>query len=334
MSSKLLVVLLNYRTADMTARAADAAVLAMDGLPAEMVIVDNDSQDGSFEALCDHVAQRGWPHVRVLASGWNGGYGAGNNYGMRAGLADGSAPDVYYLLNSDAFPDKDAIRVLYDTLQATPEAGFAGSQIYGSDGATALTAFRFPSWQGDLEAMARSGPVSKLLRAYRVPRDDLTTGVETVDWISGASLMMRRETLEEIGLFDETFFLYFEETDLCRRAAQAGWQTIYVPDSRVQHIGGASTGMNSWKRVPKFWLDSRTHYFIKNHGRAYAALATLAHLTGGLLWHLRRVFQGKPQLDPDRYYRDLIAHDLRVLMPLRDAPKPQVRVLAPLGRDA
>ena len=124
---EVLTIILNYKTAAMTLRSAEAARIAMQDLPGEIVIVDNDSQDGSFETLRDHVASEGWDHVRVLQSGHNGGYGAGNNVGIRAGLSDGSKPGYIYILNSDAFPDQGAIRRLIAHLEATPEAGIAGS---------------------------------------------------------------------------------------------------------------------------------------------------------------------------------------------------------------
>ncbi|TNF22699.1 MAG: glycosyltransferase [Rhodobacteraceae bacterium] len=314
---RLLVVLLNYRTAQMCMRAAEAAVTAMAGLDAEMVIVDNDSGDGSFEELLAFRAARGWPHVRVLASGRNGGFGAGNNFGIRAGRADGQRADYVYILNSDAFPDPVAIRTLLDWCEAHPATGIAGSYIHGTEGEAHLTAFRFPSIAGEFEHSMRFGPVSRLLAHKRVPMD-LPTRPAPVDWLAGASMMLRSEMLDRIGLFDETFFLYFEETDLCLRAARDGWDTIYHPESRVAHVGSVSTGMKDWRRIPQYWLDSRLHYFTKNHGALYAALATAAHVTGGVLWRIRRVIQRKPPADPPHFLRDLLSHALRAAV--RPAP--------------
>lgn len=312
----LLTVILNWRTPEMTLRSAEAALAALEGIKGALVIVDNDSGDGSFERLAAEAEGRGWTtgpqQVRVLQSGRNGGFGAGNNFGIRAGMPDGSPPDYVYLLNSDAFPAKDAIRALLDHLEAHPATGFAGSYIHGPEGEPHRTAFRFPSIPGEFEAQVRFGPVSRLLSRHVVaqPIPEATT---RVDWLAGASLMMRRSVLDRIGLFDETFFLYFEETDLCRRAALAGWPTDYVVESRVAHIGSASTGMKGWTRIPRFWLDSRLHYFRKNHGRAHALLATLATLAGGTLWRLRLLVQRKDRGDPPRYLRDLAAHHLRHL---------------------
>jgi len=309
----LLTVIVNYRTAQMTLRAAEAALREMAEVPGGIVIVDNDSRDGSFEAMTSAVAERGWNRdgrVRVLQSGQNGGFGAGNNTGIRSGLADGSAPDYVYLLNSDAFPDPGSIRRLLEHMQATPSTGLAGSFIHGPDGEPHNTAFRFPSIRGEIEAAARFGPISRAFARHIVamPIPDETC---TVDWVAGASLMIRRSMLDEIGLFDEGFFLYFEETDLCRRARNASWLTDYVRDSAVTHIGSVSTGMKKWDRIPGYWLDSRLRYFVKTHGAPYAAAATLAFLSGAMIWRMRRLLTGHPPLDPTHFLRDLTGHALR-----------------------
>lgn len=305
--STVLCVILNWRTADMTRRAAESALVAMEGIQGAITIVDNDSQDGSFEAL--NTAFAGHPRVRVLQSGRNGGYGAGNNVGIRAGLPDGSAPDYVHILNSDAFPAPDAIAILREYLDAHPDVGFAGSHIHGAEGEPHTTAFRFPSALGELEAAARTGPITRLLRRW-VVAPPLPTTTQPVDWLAGASVMMRRSLLDRIGLFDETFFLYFEETDLCRRAARAGWPTVYVVESRVMHIGSVSTGMKDWARVPDYWFRSRRHYFEKNHGRAYALLATLAHLAGIGIYGLRMLAGRRRAHWPPYFLRDLVRHSL------------------------
>jgi len=111
----ILAVILNYRTPDMTLEAAESALRELEGLNGELVIVDNNSGDGSFEAIQAEVIARQWP-VRVVQSGHNGGFGAGNNFGMRSGLSTGQDPDFYYILNSDAFPDAGSIRALRDYL--------------------------------------------------------------------------------------------------------------------------------------------------------------------------------------------------------------------------
>lgn len=333
----LLTVILNWRTPDMTLRSAEAALAALDGIEGALTIVDNCSGDGSFERMSAEVAARGWDQgpqrVRVLQSGRNGGFGAGNNYGIRAGLPDGTRPDYVYLLNSDAFPEPGAIRALLDHLEARPATGFAGSFIHGEEGEPHRTAFRFPSVAGEFESHIYFGPVSRLLK-NRIVAQPIPEATTRVDWLAGASLMMRQSVLDRIGLFDETFFLYFEETDLCRRAALAGWPTDYVVESRVEHIGSVSTGMKKWTRIPGFWLDSRLHYFSKNHGRAYAAAATAAAVTGGLFWRARLLIQRKDRGAPPGYLRDMLAHHLRHGFRFQgNAHPPQAPALAGQGHD-
>lgn len=312
MSARVLTVILNYRTAEMTLRAAAAARDAMVGLTGEMVIVDNDSGDGSETILRDGT--KGWRDTRVIQSGVNGGYGAGNNVGIRAAMSDGSKPDFVYLLNSDAFPDADAITTLRDYLVAHPECGFAGSRIQGEDGGDHVTAFRFHSAWSELETAANTGIVSRLLRKHIVPLGVPDTPTR-VDWCAGASVMFRQSTLDQVGLFDERFFLYFEETDLCHRIADVGWHGIYLPQSRVVHVGGASTGVTQSTRKPPYWFDSRWLYFTKRGGRSYAALTTLAYLTGATLWTIRRVIERKDDRIAPYFLRDLMTHSWRNLMP-------------------
>lgn len=329
----VLTVVLNWRTPDMTLRAAAAALAAMEGIEGALAIVDNGSGDGSEEKL--RAGTAGWPRTRVLQSGRNGGFGAGNNHGIRAGLPGGARPDLIYILNSDAFPEPGAIRALADHLARHPRAGLAGSLILGEDGGTHLTTFRFPSPASEFEGAARLGPVSRLLahRAVPLPTPDRAG---PVDWLAGASLMMRRDMLDAVGLFDEGFFLYFEETDLCLRAARAGWETHFVPESRVTHVGSASTGMKTWARVPDYWFDSRLRYFAKNHGRATAAAATAAHVAGGLLHRARRALAGRRAVDPPGFLRRLLSHDAAALArPVSPAPQPAPRpVSRPVSRPA
>ena len=298
-------VILNWRTADMTLRACQSAMVAMEGIDGAITIVDNDSQDGSFETMRD--AARDWPRVQVIQSGRNGGYGSGNNVGIRAGLPDGSRPDYVYILNSDAFPEPDAIRTLLDHMQANPTLGAAGSKVYGEDGATHHTAFRFPSILSEFEGAASTGPISRLLKRHIVAMP-LPTQTGPVPYCAGMSLLMRQSVLDQVGLFDETFFLYFEETDLCRRIQRAGHGIDYVIDSRVMHIGSVSTGMKTWRRVPDYWFKSRRYYFTKNHGWLYAQAATLAHVMGLGVYGLRVVLQRKTHHSPPHFLRDLLRH--------------------------
>ena len=322
----LLTVVLNYKTPDMTMQAVESALREMQGIDGHLIVVDNDSQDGSFEHMQAEVKRRGWDEKRrvsVTQSGHNGGFGAGNNFGILAGLYVYPATEYIYILNSDAFPDNGSIHALISALKSNPEIGFAGSYIHGPDGEPHATAFRYPGILSELEGAARFGPISKLLSKYIISLP-IPKSTQKVDWLAGASMMMRRDVLQKIGLFDENYFLYFEETDLCRRATKAGYPVLYVRESEVTHIGSVSTGMKTWKRMPKYWFASRKYYFTKNHGAVYAILATISHVTGGLFWRLRRLIQGRPQADPDDFIRDLIAYDLQNFPKRNSANIPEI----------
>lgn len=312
MNASVLTIIVNYKSAEMTLQSAQAADRAMQDIDGAIIIIDNDSQDGSFDFLRDHT--RDMPRVRVLQSGHNGGFGFGNNVAIRAAMADGPQPDFIYLLNPDAFPDPDAIMLLRDHMLAHPQTGFAGSAVRGDDGAPHEVAFRFPTIWSEFEAGANTGAVTRLLQNYRVPVG-FPQSTCAVDWCSGASVMFRRTMLDQIGLFDETFFLYFEETELCHRARAAGWTGMHLPQASVMHIGSVSTGMKKKSRVPRYWFNSRAHYFRKTGGAGYLALATLFYVLGASIWKMRRLVEQKEDRIPPYFLRDLVAHTLRTLMP-------------------
>lgn len=310
---KLLVVVLNYKTAPMTLEAVAAAHRAIEKIPnARIDVVDNASGDGSVEILTEGIRAAGYApeRVRLLESPINGGFGAGNNFAIRQALASDNPPEFVYILNSDAFPAKDAVQILLDFLEAHPEAGIAGSFIHGVDGVPHETAFRFPTIWSELESGLGLGLVSRILADKKVPIVPIPERTRQVDWLAGASVMIRRAVFEDVGLFDETFFLYFEETDLFRRARLAGWSTWYVVESRVAHVGSASTGMKKWTRIPRYWLDSRAHYFRKNHGEAYLQAANLTFALAHATFRLRRRLQNKPDPHPPGFYGDFLRHAL------------------------
>jgi hypothetical protein len=314
---KLLVSLLNWRTADLTVRALDAVVPELRALgDSKVCVVDNDSQDGSLEKLQDAVKAKGYGDVaEVVSSGRNGGFGFGNNVALRRGLDADDKPAYFFLLNSDAFVDEGALRALYDYMEAHPRVGFAGSLIHGLDGELQESCFRFPTPWSEVERNARFGVVTALLRDRMTSLGVPATTTTDVDWVAGAAVMIRREALEQVGIFDETYFLYYEETDLCLRAKRAGWEVAWVRESSVAHIAGASTGVTSHKVVqkpmPKYVFESRRHYFLKNHGRVALWGANLAHLVAGASFRARRRLQGKSDPERPREWLDQVLFNLK-----------------------
>lgn len=291
------VVIVNYKSAELTERAlvSLAEENQNPALSLSVVVVENASGDAERlrELMLPYAG-----FAQLVVSPVNGGFGSGNNLGVRTLLKQGSRAMAFHFLNPDTVVQKGAVLALARFLQTHPRAGAVGSRFEHADGTPWPIAFRFPTPLGELESGAGLGVVSKLLKGHSVARE-LGDRPELVDWLSGASMMMRREALEQVGGFDETYFLYFEETDLCLRIKSAGWEIWYVPDSRVMHIRGQSTGVTALdtkpQRLPRYWFESRRRYFAKNYGLAYAAAADLAFLAGNGIGTLKDRLKRRPR---------------------------------------
>lgn len=310
----LLVIVLNYRTAQLTIECLQSLVPEVAALPGmRVVVVDNASGDGSAEKIGAAIATHNWEWATLMPLPTNGGFASGNNAPIRAAIADGSLPPLTLLLNPDTVVRPGAIGALLNFMQANPTVGIAGSRLEDPDGTPQSSAFRFPSIFSELEDSFRLGLITRLLDRWRIAPPPPTEQCQT-DWVAGASMMIRREVFESAGLMDENYFLYFEEVDFCLQAHRAGWRCWYVPESRVVHYVGQSSGVTDTrrqpKRVPQYWFDSRHRYFVKNHGWFYAALIDAARITGFAFWRLRRAIQSKPDLDPPQLLNDFVKNSI------------------------
>jgi N-acetylglucosaminyl-diphospho-decaprenol L-rhamnosyltransferase len=310
MTPSVCTIIVNYRSAELAVRATNAALRATERLShAPIFLVDNHSDDGSVESLEHARPLHGWPdRVVIRDSGKNGGYGFGNNVGFRLGMMEKPVPDYFYILNPDAFPDDDAVEELIRFGEAHPDVGIIGSAARGLDGAPHCTAFRFPTIASEFEAACRLGVVSRALSEFSVPLGpDVGEGV--VDWVGGMSVLLRREVIERVGMFDEKYFLYFEETDLCKRALSAGFKTACAPRSRIVHIGSAVTGLKDMTvPYPTFWYDSRRRYFEKHHGARYLLAADVARLGGELIHRARLAVFPVDRPRKPHFIRDFVRH--------------------------
>ena len=289
----LLVVIVNYKTAALTVACLESLEPELRGIPgAKVTVIENDS--GDAEKLRQAIGQRGWADwVRLDVAERNGGFAYGNNRAIRPTLTgDESPPPYVLLLNSDTEVRPGAVRMLIDFMEAHPKVGIAGSSFENPDGSLWPIAFRFITPIAELERGLRFGPVTKLLSRQVTSRVMDQSQPQPVDWVCGACMIIRHEVFRTIGLLDEGYFLYFEELDFCLRARRQGWPCWYVPQSRVMHIAGQSSGLTAREgrppRTPEYWFASRRRYFLKHFGLWGATLADLCFGFGFALWRVRR----------------------------------------------
>ena len=278
---RLAIVIVNYRTAGMV-RECIASLedrLSEDSIAYDLFVVDNDSGDGSYEKLASAYEDR--PNVEVIQAGRNLGYGAGNNLVLRRILASNEY-DTAWLLNPDTVI-LNGIPSSVRELLARPAVAAVGSRLEDPDTTPQTSAFRFPGWVSEFLQAARLSLFNRWLGRWRVVQPIANEAVRT-DWLAGASVLFKLEALKEVGLFDEAFFLYYEEVDLFRRLKEAGWQSWYCPEMRVVHHVGASTGISDHRRrvgeMPRYWYESRSYYFRKCHGTLGAIWIDLCWLMG------------------------------------------------------
>lgn len=320
------VVIVNYGTADLAADAVDSVLARRHGgRRVEVHLVDNASPGGDAERLAAVHAARGWgARVRLWAEQENHGFGRGNNVVLKHLAETGAPPDYVFLLNPDARLKNEAIAILAETLEAHPDAAFAGAQIENPNGSSVPAAFRFPSPAGEFVRALGFGPVTRLVPGTQVPLPpDFPEG--PVDWVAGAAVLMRFEAIRDLGFFDPAYFLYYEEVDLMHRAARAGWRTLYVPRAVVVHSEGAATGVRSGDprppRRPAYWYRSWRIYFTSAYGRSGAAAAALGWAAGALFNHVLAVLPGRSPSAPRSFFTDFWHSVGRPLVGLDEVPR-------------
>lgn len=283
------VVIVNYRTPDLAMKAVES-VRGELSRNLRVVVVDGGSGDGSAERLKAALASgdyKDW--VEFLPLPLNGGFGWANNQAILSELRRPDPPDFIHLLNPDAVIHEGAISLLRSHMAEHPRCGAAGSQILAAGGEPERSAHRFASPLSEFLRGARTGVLTKLFGRDESDADIAGDGPRRVDWVTGASVMLRVRTLEETGLFDDGFFLYSEEVELMWRMRKRGWEVWHVPASRISHIGGASTGVvYSEKRLPTYWYASQRRFLALAYGRIGAFMAYLGWSAGHLIWLARR----------------------------------------------
>lgn len=307
----VVVAIVNYCTPQLTVDCLRSLQDELRDHPGSIAVVaDNASPDGSGQLISRAITDNGWgAWAKVIQLPRNGGFAYGNNAIIREALGSTDVPRYVWLLNSDTIVRPGALRALVDFLDDRPEIGIGGSCLEDPDGTQQCSAFRFHSLTSEFTASVRLGPISRALERWAVaPTPNRVTA--PYDWLSGASLLVRTEVLRSVGLLDEHYFLYYEETDFCRKVCAAGWQRWFVGDSRVVHLVGNSTGVTSrtasTRRRSAYWFESRRYYFIKNHGRLYAIAADMALALAVSLERLRGLVDRRAAAQPEHFLADLL----------------------------
>jgi hypothetical protein len=259
------IIIVSLNTRDVLRRCLAELATEITATPqytAEIFVVDNNSRDGSPVMVRDEFAE-----IKLLETGINLGFAGANNVAMR--IAQGR---YILLLNSDAFLQPGSLRIAIDHMDANPRAGLGGARLIGEDGAWQPSARMFPTPLHEMlmhTGLATKFPKSRFFgHADRTWADPMQPAA--VDWVPGAFMIIRKTVLDEVGLFDESFFLYYEETDLCRRIRAAGHAVWYWPDIVVVHIGGESTRQSGHvvigSQLTLWRMRAMLLYFRKHHG--------------------------------------------------------------------
>jgi GT2 family glycosyltransferase len=262
--AKLSVIIVNWNTKQLLLDCIKSIFEQKQDFPLEVIVVDNGSSDGSVAA----VAQR-FPQTRLITNQDNVGFAKANNQAIRIAYGE-----YILLLNSDTLILGDALAQMVRFLDAHPEAGAVGCKLLNADGALQLSACNFP----DLSTLVfetlyldKIFPRSRLFGRYYLTYWD-HNDIREVHYVSGACLMVRKRTIEQVGLLDEDYFMYAEEMDWCYRMKKLGWKVYYLPTAEVIHYGGQSS-----KAIPaetfQYHLRSLLLFFRKHYGLRCAMVA-------------------------------------------------------------
>lgn len=247
------VIIVNWNTRDLLAACLATLPAAGSGLTVETIVVDNGSSDGSVE-----MVQSAFPWVRLVETGANLGFARANNVGIR--MAQGR---FLFLLNSDTLLPPGCLASLVAFAERVPRAGIVAPRLAYPDGGAQPSWAAFPTLASELRG-------SNIRRRWPVETGTGRPAFAT-DWVMGAALLCRRDFFANVGLFDEGFFMYSEETDLCMRARRQGWLVCLVDDVTVVHVGGGSASRNNLRQLHLLY-ENKIRWFARHRGPVRAGL--------------------------------------------------------------
>lgn len=285
MQADLGIVILNWNTKDLLRRCLETVLASEGDFSFGVLVVDNASDDGSAE-----MVRREFPQVQLIASDTNGGYPYGNNLGLRAlGYRDGgtlsasTAPRYALLLNPDTEVPPRALYDMVRYMDGRPQIGIAGPKLVLPDGTLDKACRRsFPTPLISFyrfSGLAKLFPNSPRFARYNMSFADPDEELE-VDSVVGAYMQLRREAIEQVGLLDETFFMYGEDLDWAYRIKQAGWSVFYNPAVTVKHVKRAASRKSKRAQI-EFYRAMLIFY--RKHYRATTPLALHGLILAGIL---------------------------------------------------
>ncbi|MEY8212781.1 MAG: glycosyltransferase family 2 protein [Gammaproteobacteria bacterium] len=291
---QLLVVIINYKTPDLVCDALASLEGEVNTETEHVVVVDNNSQDGSLAVINEYIVGRGYGGwVSIVAAEFNGGFSYGNNIGIKFAKAD-----YYLLLNSDAYVHPQAIPILLDKMKEDERLGIAGPRLEWPDGSQQVSCFRNLTPLNSFLNAVKIGFITRFLGRFNVqevavPLDQ--HGAIQPEWLSFACVMLRGSMVRDIGLMDEAYFMYREDNDYCRRAIQAGWGLMFEPKSRVVHLNKGDSNQTALKRLPNYYFESRSRYFSKYYGKWGLLAANILWSMGRCISLFREFVQRRPK---------------------------------------
>lgn len=261
------IIIVNYNTCALTLQCLRSVYEKTTELSFEVIIVDNASSDDSVVQI-----KQQFPQVTLIESAENLGFGKANNLGFEY-----SSGDYIFLLNSDTLLINNAVALLWEFLEKHSEIAIAGGQLYEADGTTPTHSYcyLFPSLLMELDILLR-GAITHRIEKRRL-KYVTKNGFDEVAYITGADMMLRRSDIQELGFFDPSFFLYFEETELSYRFHRHGKLSVFFPKAKIVHIAGASFPLA--KARSTFYLEGRSNYYMITHSWFY-------HMICNFIWKL------------------------------------------------
>ena len=311
--ARLVVSIVAWKGADLTIACLGSLDPERASVPGmRVIVVDNASPDGAADRVAQAIADNAWQGwVTLIRAPANLGFAAGNNFAIRAMLAEQHPAEYLLLLNPDTLVRPGALRILLDFVATRPQVGIAGGRSEDLDTTAQMCCFRFPNAVNEVLGYLAIGALDRVFHRH-LTRLGIPAQPREVDWVSGAFMLVRKAVIDDIGLMDEGYFLYFEETDFARRAQRAGWRCWHVPQSRIVHLVGQSSGVTvrnqAPRRMPSYWFESRRRYFVHHHGRSYTALTDLLVILVYPLGRLQYLLRRRPARNAPHFLADFVRH--------------------------